>query len=77
MPHIMIAGEDGPDRMVKMSARDLKRVKTLLAEYQDTGDWADEINEIIARSTPVDHVGTIDTSGDGGGYYPFGDEDDC
>jgi hypothetical protein len=75
MPYVMIAGEDGPDRMVKMPAKDLKRARVLLIEYQDTGDWAQELNDIIDRSTPVDHVGTISTSGDGGGYYPFGDDE--
>ena len=69
MANVMIEGENG-SQMVDMSDSDLKRAKVLLRKYQNTGDWADELNDIIQRSRAIACVGTIITSGDGGGWYP-------
>ncbi len=55
--------------VVSMKSEDIPRVKKLLKEYQRTGEWADEINDIIHRSKEVTTVGTINTMGDGGGWY--------
>lgn len=72
---VRIISEDRT-RVVRMKPEDITRVKVLLRFYQRTGDWLDEINDIINRSEEVTCVGTINTIGDGGGWYEVTDEDE-
>jgi hypothetical protein len=63
--NIEVQSENGT-YVVKMTTAD---AKVLSEAYMRTGDWDDEINDIINRSEQIDCVGTINTMGDGGGWY--------
>lgn len=66
--HVALTGEGG-DSVIKVTPKNLKQLKVLLKEYADTGEWADEINDILYKCKTVRTVGTINTMGDGGGWY--------
>lgn len=71
--NIRVASEER-EYLVKMTPNDVKRIKPLLKRYQRTGEWADEINTILDRSEEITFIATINTMGDGGGWYEGDDE---
>ncbi|SRR6266404_1248308 len=66
--NVAVTGEGG-DFMIRVTLDQLSRLKALLAEYSSSGEWHDEINAIIDNAPRITAVGTINTSGDGGGWY--------
>jgi len=68
MAFVMIDTEDG-QFVVQMSRVDIIKTKTLLKAGDAEGEWPDEVNKIINRSKKIKVVGTINTSGDGWGWY--------
>jgi len=68
MVNVLVTGEGG-DFMIQVTPGQVSHLKTLLAEYADSGDWHDDINTIIDNAPRIKTVGSINTSGDGGGWY--------
>lgn len=66
--NVSVTGEGG-DYMIQVTPAQVKQLKKLLKRYTVNGVWLDEINDIIDGATKVSTVGTINTSGDGGGWY--------
>jgi hypothetical protein len=62
---------EGGEFIIQVTRAQADRLHTLLEDYQGTGDWPDEVNDIIngAPRIKIETVGTISTYGDGGGWY--------
>lgn len=65
---VTIASEDG-DYIVEMTEADMIEAKALLRKAQRKGEWPDAVNDIIDRSRKLKTVGSINTMGDGWGWY--------
>lgn len=65
---VVVQGEGGTE-LYDMSYLDAVRCRKLLGEAVKHGEYPEEVNTIIKRAKRVKAFGTIDTSGDGWGWY--------
>lgn len=65
---VQVASED-ETYVVVMSKEDAERAKQLLQKSMRNGEWNDEVNTILDRSKRLSTIGTINTMGDGFGWY--------
>lgn len=54
---------------IEVSAADLKKIKKLMAKATDEGEWPDAVNDILDKYEPIETAGTLNTMGDGWGWY--------
>ncbi len=66
--NVRVSGEGG-EEVIMLNKPDMQLIQRLLREYVETGDWDDMINELIDNAPKIECVGTINTCGDGGGWY--------
>ena len=55
--------------LYEMDHDDALECKRLLKKAAKTGEWPDEVTEILDRSTRIKPFGVINTMGDGWGWY--------
>lgn len=65
---VQIESEEG-SYVVEMSKEDAATAKKLLTKAMRSDEWPDEVNTIIDRSKKLRLAGTINTMGDGWGWY--------
>lgn len=68
MPMILVESEGGTE-IVKLTAANLKKIKRLMEVAQEEGEWPDEVNDILDEGEIVQVAGTLNTMGDGWGWY--------
>lgn len=54
---------------VELARDDVKKARQLLNKAQKSGEWPDEVNDILDRAKKVKLAGIISTHGDGWGWY--------
>lgn len=68
----LVSESEEGTQTVRMTIADAKLAKKLLnaqSRKNDGGEWPDEVNAIIDRSEIVPIYGTINSMGDGWGWY--------
>ena len=70
-PVLVQITSEGGDSVVSMMPGDAAKVRALLKEADE---WPDEVNDILNRARPLNVVGTVNTMGDGWGWYENGEE---
>lgn len=62
---IIVESEEGT-QVLSFDRKTVERIKQLLLSSEE---WPDEVNQLLDQGTPADITGTVNTMGDGWGWY--------
>lgn len=66
---IQVESEDGSE-IISIKEADAVRIRQLLKEAEDnTGEWPEEVNDLLGKGRTLSMYGVVSTMGDGWGWY--------